>query len=98
MLREYCVNVPVAGYASIKVIANNEAEAMSKALEKDIPLSNVIELAAWEKIRRRNDFNTPSNMINRRCTVAAEMDCDNMEVRCELVEYMEYINAVDREL
>jgi hypothetical protein len=98
VLREYSVNVPVAGYASIQVAANNEAEAKSKALEKHILLNNVIELVACEEIRRRNNFNTPSNIINRRCTVAAEMDSDNIEVRCELVEYMEYINAVDREL
>ena len=98
MLREYSVNVPVAGYASVQVMANNENEARSKALERDISLNNVIELVSCEKMRSINDFNVPSNIINRRCTVAAEMDFDNMECRCELVEYMEYINAVEREL
>jgi len=98
VLREYCVNVPVEGYASIRVIANNEYDAELKALEKDISLNNVVELFARHKILKKNDFNFPSNNTNGRCTVAAEIDSDNMEVRCELVEYMEYINAVDREL
>lgn len=98
MLREYCVNVPVEGYASVHVMAKDEYDAKLKALEKDISLNNVVEIFARDKMYRGNDFNYSNNNTNGRCTMAAEIDSDNMEVRCELVEYMEYINAVDREL
>lgn len=98
MLREYCVNVPVEGYASVRVLAKNENDAKLKALEKDISLNNVVELFARCKMRRINDFNSQRGITNGRCIVAAEIDPDNMEVRRELIEYMEYMNAVDSEL
>jgi hypothetical protein len=59
-MKEYCVSVPIAGYAVIVVEAEDEDGAIEKALD-EVSLSNIESWEALEHICEGNCFNGPLN-------------------------------------
>jgi hypothetical protein len=61
-MKEYCVTVPICGYAVVVVEAENEKDAKKKALE-DVDISDIESWDALEEIVSGNCFNGPQNEI-----------------------------------
>ena len=60
---EYCVTVPIVGYACVVVEAENEEEAKKYAMEGDITIDDIESWEALEHIVEGNCFNGPLNDI-----------------------------------
>lgn len=54
-MKEYCVNVPICGYAVVNVEAENEKEAIRKAID-NARLSDIEYWGALEHVIRGNVF------------------------------------------
>jgi len=61
-LKEFCVSVPIAGYAVVVVDAESEDEAKKKALES-VTLEDMESWEALEQIVEGNCFYGPMNKI-----------------------------------
>lgn len=63
-MTEYCVSVPIVGFAVVVVDAENKKEAIEKALE-DVELSDVEEWDPVEEIVSGNclNFSTPNKIV-----------------------------------
>ena len=61
-MKEFCVQVPICGYAVVVVEAENEKEAISKAL-KDVQLSDIESWEALEQIVDGNCFYGAMNAV-----------------------------------
>lgn len=61
-MKEYCVQVPICGYAVVIVEADDEKEAIEKALVT-VKLSDIEEWEALEHVTEGNCFNGPLNDI-----------------------------------
>jgi hypothetical protein len=55
-MKEYSVKLPVAGYAVVMVEADNEKEALEKALESEVKLDDIEEWDVHEHIIEGNIF------------------------------------------
>jgi hypothetical protein len=61
-MKEYVVSVPICGYAVVTIEAENEKEAIEKALDT-VELSDTESWEALEHITEGNCFNGPMNDI-----------------------------------
>lgn len=61
-MTEYCVSVPICGYAVVMIEAENEKEAIEKAIE-NVDLSDMESWEALEHVVEGNCFNGPLNDI-----------------------------------
>jgi hypothetical protein len=61
-MKEYCVQVPICGYAVVMIEAENEKEAIEKAIE-NVDLSDMESWDALEHVVEGNCFNGPLNDI-----------------------------------
>ena len=61
-MTEYCVSVPICGYAVVMIEAENEKEAIEKAIE-NVDLSDMESWEALEHVTEGNCFNGPMNDI-----------------------------------
>lgn len=62
-MKEFCVTVPICGYAVIMVEAENEEEAKQKALEGRITIDDIESWEPLEQIVEGNCFNGMQNEI-----------------------------------
>jgi hypothetical protein len=62
-MTEYCVTVPICGYALVMVEANDEEEAKKKALEGRIDINDIESWEPLEEIVSGNCFNGMQNEI-----------------------------------
>ena len=64
MMTEYCVSVPIVGFAIVVVDAKNKKEAIRNALE-EVELSDMEEWDAVEEIVSGNclNFSTPNKIV-----------------------------------
>lgn len=53
-MSRYYVTLPIAGYVSVEVEADNEAQAIETAMMSDISVDDIIE---WDTYRRLVDGN-----------------------------------------
>lgn len=61
-MTEYCVQVPICGYAVVMIEAENEKEAIEKAIE-NVELSDMESWEALEHVVEGNCFNGLLNDI-----------------------------------
>jgi hypothetical protein len=61
-MKEFCVQVPICGYAVVTIEAEDEDEAIAKALDT-VELSDIESWEALEHVCEGNCFNGPMNDI-----------------------------------
>jgi len=61
---EYCVTVPIVGYACVIVEAKNEEDAKKAAMNGSITIDDIESWEAVEKIVEGNCFHGPINEID----------------------------------
>ena len=61
-MKEYCVQVPICGYAVVMIEAENEKEAIEKAIE-NVELSDIESWEALPHVVEGNCFYGPLNDI-----------------------------------
>jgi len=60
-MKEYDVTLPIAGYVSLHVTAENEETALENALNSNITTKNIVEWDAYKRIVDGNVFHGPQN-------------------------------------
>jgi len=60
-MKEYEVRLPVAGFVIVSVEANDETEALDKAMSSDISTDDMEEWNVYEHIVQGNVFYGPLN-------------------------------------
>jgi len=60
-MKEYDVTLPICGYVSLRVAAENEETALEKALDSNITTKDIVEWDAYKRIVDGDIFHGPQN-------------------------------------